>query len=44
MLRNVGMLAFDLMPMAKDALSQLSSGAAGRIPRLTRGAPLKHAY
>jgi hypothetical protein len=34
------MLAFDLMPAAKDALSQLSLGAAGRVPRLARGAPL----
>jgi 2-octaprenyl-6-methoxyphenol hydroxylase len=43
MLRDVGMLAFDLMPSAKDALSRLSLGAAGRVPRLARGAPLKHA-
>lgn len=43
-LRNAGMLAFDLMPIAKDSLSQLSLGAAGRVPRLTRGAPLKHAH
>lgn len=41
LLRNVGMLAFDLMPAAKDALSQLSLGAAGRIPRLARGARLE---
>jgi 2-octaprenyl-6-methoxyphenol hydroxylase len=40
LLRDVGMLAFDLMPAAKDALSQLSLGAAGRVPRLARGAPL----
>lgn len=39
--RDVGLLAFDLMPAAKDALSQLSLGAAGRIPRLARGAKLK---
>ena len=39
-LRDVGMLAFDLMPAAKGALSQLSLGAAGRIPRLARGASL----
>ena len=39
-LRNVGMLAFDLMPAAKGALSQLSMGAAGRIPKLARGASL----
>lgn len=40
LLRDAGMLAFDLMPSAKDALSQLSLGAAGRVPRLARGAPL----
>jgi 2-octaprenyl-6-methoxyphenol hydroxylase len=39
-LRDVGLLAFDLMPAAKGALSQLSLGAAGRIPRLARGASL----
>jgi 2-octaprenyl-6-methoxyphenol hydroxylase len=38
--RSLGMLAFDLLPQAKDALSQLSLGAAGRVPRLARGAPL----
>lgn len=38
--RNAGLLAFDLMPMAKDAMAQLSMGASGRIPRLARGAPL----
>jgi len=41
LLRDVGLLAFDLMPAAKDALSQLSLGAAGRIPRLARGAKLR---
>ncbi len=39
-LRDAGMLAFDLMPVAKDALSQLSLGAAGKVPRLARGARL----
>jgi 2-octaprenyl-6-methoxyphenol hydroxylase len=38
--RDLGLLTFDLMPSAKHALSQLSLGAAGRIPRLSRGAPL----
>jgi 2-octaprenyl-6-methoxyphenol hydroxylase len=38
--RDVGLLAFDLLPVAKDAMSQLSMGASGRIPRLARGAPL----
>lgn len=41
LLRDAGMLAFDLMPTAKDALAQLSLGAAGRVPRLARGAPLE---
>jgi 2-octaprenyl-6-methoxyphenol hydroxylase len=40
LLRDVGMLAFDLMPAAKGALSQLSLGAAGRVPRLARGGQL----
>jgi 2-octaprenyl-6-methoxyphenol hydroxylase len=40
LVRDLGMLAFDLLPQAKDALSQLSLGAAGRIPRLARGARL----
>ncbi len=39
-LRDVGLLAFDLLPPAKAAMSQLSLGAAGRVPRLARGAPL----
>jgi 2-octaprenyl-6-methoxyphenol hydroxylase len=39
-LRDVGMLAFDLMPAAKGALSQLSMGASVRIPKLARGASL----
>lgn len=41
LLRNAGMLAFDLMPAAKSMLSQLSLGAAGRVPRLARGAALR---
>jgi 2-octaprenyl-6-methoxyphenol hydroxylase len=40
MLRDVALLAFDLSPHAKQALSQLSLGASVRIPRLARGAPL----
>ena len=39
-LRNLGLLAFDLLPPAKAALSSLSTGAAGRIPKLARGVPL----
>lgn len=40
LLRDIALLAFDLSPQAKQAMSQLSLGAAGRIPRLARGAPL----
>ena len=39
--RNLALLAFDLLPPAKDALSRLSTGAAGRIPKLARGVALK---
>jgi 2-octaprenyl-6-methoxyphenol hydroxylase len=39
-LRNMGLLAFDLLPPAKAALSRLSSGASGRVPKLARGVAL----
>ncbi len=39
-LRNLGLLAFDLMPPAKAALSRLSTGATGRVPKLARGVSL----
>jgi 2-octaprenyl-6-methoxyphenol hydroxylase len=39
-LRNLGLLAFDLLPPAKAALSSLSTGALGRIPKLARGVPI----
>jgi 2-octaprenyl-6-methoxyphenol hydroxylase len=37
LLRDLGLLLFDLSPTAKQALSRLSVGFAGRIPRLGRG-------
>jgi 2-octaprenyl-6-methoxyphenol hydroxylase len=42
-LRNAGLLAFDLLPPAKAALSRLSTGAGGRtrIPKLARGVALQ---
>ena len=40
-LRNLGLLAFDLLPPAKSALSRLSTGASGRIPKLARGVALR---
>lgn len=39
-LRDLGLLLFDLSPTAKQALSRLSWGFAGRTPRLARGLPL----
>jgi 2-octaprenyl-6-methoxyphenol hydroxylase len=39
-LRNLGLLAFDLAPPAKAALSRLSTGASGRVPKLARGVAL----
>jgi len=36
-LRDLGLLLFDLSPTAKQALSRLSWGFAGRTPRLGRG-------
>ncbi|MEA3174532.1 MAG: 2-octaprenyl-6-methoxyphenol hydroxylase [Gammaproteobacteria bacterium] len=39
-LRNLGLLAFDLLPPAKAALSRLSTGANGRVPKLARGVGL----
>ena len=39
-LRNLALLAFDVLPPAKSALSRLSSGAARRVPKLARGVRL----
>jgi 2-octaprenyl-6-methoxyphenol hydroxylase len=42
-LRDLGLLAFDLLPPAKAALSRLSTGASGggRVPKLARGVALR---
>jgi 2-octaprenyl-6-methoxyphenol hydroxylase len=40
-LRNMGLLAFDVLPPAKAALSLLSTGASGRMPKLARGLALR---
>jgi 2-octaprenyl-6-methoxyphenol hydroxylase len=40
-LRNLGLLAFDLLPPAKAALSRLSTGGGARVPKLARGVALK---
>jgi 2-octaprenyl-6-methoxyphenol hydroxylase len=39
-LRGLGLVLFDLSPTAKSALSKLSAGFAGRLPRLLRGLAL----
>lgn len=39
--RNLGLLLFDLSPTAKRALSRVSWGFSGRMPRLARGLPLE---
>jgi 2-octaprenyl-6-methoxyphenol hydroxylase len=41
LVRNFGLLLFDLSPSAKRALSRVSWGFAGRMPRLARGLPLE---
>ena len=38
--RSLGLVLFDLSPVAKSALSRLSLGFAARLPRLARGLPL----
>jgi 2-octaprenyl-6-methoxyphenol hydroxylase len=40
-LRNLGLLLFDISPSAKQALSHLSWGFSGSLPRLSRGLPLQ---
>jgi 2-octaprenyl-6-methoxyphenol hydroxylase len=40
LLRDLGLLLFDLSPTAKQAMSRLSFGFAGRTPRLARGLSL----
>ena len=38
--RNLGLLAFDLLPPAKHLLARQTMGLEGRLPRLARGLPL----
>ncbi len=42
LLRNAGLLIFDLLPPAKSALARISAGFGGPTPRLARGLPLRH--
>jgi 2-octaprenyl-6-methoxyphenol hydroxylase len=39
-LRNLGLIAVDLAPPVKRRLVRVTSGLAGRLPRLARGLPL----
>lgn len=41
LLRDLGLLMFDLTPAAKSALARVSLGFGGPAPRLARGLPLK---
>ena len=40
-LRNLGMLAFDLIPGVRKTFAKHTMGLAGRLPRLSRGLPLE---
>ena len=42
-LRNLGLLMFDLAPPAKSALARVSAGFGGPSPRLARGLPVREA-
>ena len=39
-LRNIGMLGFDLIPGVRSLFAKHTMGLAGRLPRLSRGVPL----
>ena len=41
LLRNLGLLLFDLAPPAKSALARVSLGFGGPTPRLARGLPVR---
>jgi 2-octaprenyl-6-methoxyphenol hydroxylase len=40
-LRNIGMLGFDLVPGVRSLFARHTMGLAGRLPRLSRGMPLR---
>ena len=40
-LRNIGMLGFDLIPGVRGVFAKHTMGLAGRLPRLSRGVPVK---
>ncbi len=39
-LRNIGMLGFDLVPGVRSEFARQTMGLAGKLPRLSRGVPL----
>lgn len=41
LLRNVGMLGFDLIPGVRKLFARHTMGLAGKLPRLSRGVPLR---
>ena len=41
LLRNLGMLGFDLVPGVRSTFAKHMMGLAGRLPRLSRGVPLE---
>jgi len=41
LLRNVGMLGFDLIPGVRRLFARHTMGLAGKLPRLSRGVPLR---
>lgn len=41
LLRDIGMLGFDLVPGMRTEFARQTMGLAGRLPRLSRGAPLR---
>jgi 2-octaprenyl-6-methoxyphenol hydroxylase len=41
LLRDIGMLGFDLIPGIRSAFARHTMGLAGRLPRLSRGVPLE---
>lgn len=40
-LRDIGMLGFDLIPGVRSVFAKHTMGLAGRLPRLSRGVPVK---
>jgi 2-octaprenyl-6-methoxyphenol hydroxylase len=40
-LRDIGMIGFDLIPGVRSLFAKHTMGLAGRLPRLSRGVPLR---